>query len=307
MVISYSSKLINTPGPHRLQVPEIPHRPDEDFDIHMEHPWSNKEGGKIAEIQHPNHHHEHSVGDGVKIAVGLAMTTRTTKDLTLDNIAYRLPFLKSLLPSFCKTSSNGYQYHFYTAFDQDDPYLSEEKYLRAVHARFTELVKDLCTKSSNYSLHFVLCSHSKNPTWAQNDAMMEAYLDNMEYFYRVNDDTQMLSPGWSETFISTLGDFNPPNVGVVGPLHKGGNEAIMTYDFVHKRHIDIFGYYYPRVFTDWWADDWMSEVYGADRTIKLPSVRLMHTQEAGQRYKVQWNNHHLVQYQIKDDKDTLAR
>ena len=35
--------------------------------------------------------------------------------------------------------------------------------------------------------------------------------------------------------------FDPPNIGVVGPKHRGGNEGILTYDFVHRIHIDIFG------------------------------------------------------------------
>lgn len=65
--------------------------------------------------------------------------------------------------------------------------------------------------------------------------------------------------------------FNPPNVGVVGPLHKGGNEEILTYDFVHRSHIDVFGYYYPRVFTDWWADNWMSQVRTEIRTRTMSS------------------------------------
>ena len=93
----------------------------------------------------------------------------------------------------------------------------------------------------------------------------------------------------------------------MGPLHKGGNEAILTYDFVHRTHIDIFGYYYPRVFTDWWADDWMSKVYGTQRTLKLPGVRLVHTQENGQRYNARSSKVKYLKDQLEEDTLTLNR
>jgi len=107
--------------------------------------------------------------------------------------------------------------------------------------------------------------------------------------------------------ICVQNNFSPPNVGVVGPLHKGGNEDILTYDFVHRTHIDIFGYYYPRVFTDWWADTWMTKVYGDERTLKLPGVRLVHTLEVGQRYKVRSSKVKHLRDQLEDDAVTLNR
>lgn len=64
--------------------------------------------------------------------------------------------------------------------------------------------------------------------------------------YRVNDDTELTSPGWTEAFIETLARYEPSNVGVVGPMHTGGNEGILTYDFTHKTHITVFGFHYPR-------------------------------------------------------------
>ena len=44
----------------------------------------------------------------------------------------------------------------------------------------------------------------------------------------------MKSTGWTELYISTLMRADPPNVGVVGPKHEGGNHDILTYDFVHR-------------------------------------------------------------------------
>ena len=54
---------------------------------------------------------------------------------------------------------------------------------------------------------------------------------------------------------------DPPNVGVTGPQHRGGNTGILTYDFVHTSHVDVFGFYYPRIFGAWYNDGWITCVY----------------------------------------------
>ena len=118
------------------------------------------------------------------VAIGLAVTAHDDPDLTLENVGYRLPFLRTLLPSFCRTASVGIVYRFYVAFDVHDPSLSSHQYMIAVYRRFQEVVGELCSKSVNVSLHFVQCNHNRNPAWAQNDAMMEAYLDHIQYYYR---------------------------------------------------------------------------------------------------------------------------
>ena len=147
------------------------------------------------------------------------------------------------------------------------------------------------------SIHMVQCDHAGKPTWAQNDAMLEAYLDNVEYHYRVNDDTRFQTPNWTELFVHQLSLFDPPNVGVVGPRHSGGNTGILTYDFVHRTHVDVLGYYYPRAFTDWFGDNWMTKVYTPGRVRKMKEVRIAHTQAIGRRYKV----HHKVQAKLREE------
>ena len=102
----------------------------------------------------------------------------------------------------------------------------------------------------------VHCDHNDKPAWAQNDGMMEAYIDGMEYGYRLNDDTKLASPGWTEKFINVLLTSNPPNVGVVGPGHINNmgqiiRDDILTFDFTSSVHIDIFGFHYPKAFIDW--------------------------------------------------------
>jgi hypothetical protein len=223
------------------------------------------------------------------IAIGCGLTSRVNPHKVklghknVDNTT-AFPIFTQLLPSFCRTASPDFIYHFYFSFDFNDEYFSNQNKL----AEFQNHFDTVKCPHMNISIHFVQCNHSGNPAWAQNDAMMEAYIDNIEYFYRINDDTIMTTKNWTNIFVERLKKFDPPNVGMVGPNHAGGNTGILTYDFVHKTHMNIFGFYYPRIFTDWYADDWITQTYReADgRCEKIISVRLRHTMSGGKRYIV---------------------
>ena len=112
-----------------------------------------------------------------------------------------------------------------------------------------------------------------------------AYDAGAEYIYRVNDDTEMATP-WAAKFVAALGAMN--NIGAVGPKCQQGNTKILTHDFTHRVHMDIFGLeYYPPELSDWWMDDWISLVYGRGRTRQGHDVSVVHhTGKHGQRYTV---------------------
>ncbi len=241
------------------------------------------------------------------VAVGLAITTKGSKPLVSSPVGIKCPFFKSLMPSFCKTASQGYDYRFYLAYDAQDKHLKDNSFRETFLRAFTNYVTDNCTRNSSYSIKLVRCNHTGKPAWAQNDAMIDAYLDDVDYYYRVNDDTVMQTSGWTEKFIHTLVKGRHPGVGVVGPFHYGGNMGILTYDFVHKTHLDIFGFYYPRLFGDWYADKWITHVYKPNMSTKLRSVKLRHTMENGQRYGVRRQVGKHVGSQIKVDNATLQR
>ena len=232
------------------------------------------------------------------IVLGCAVTTRNIPNPTKDVLLVRMPLFQHLIPSFCKTGSAGYSYHFYLSHDHNDPFFSRKNSHQEFEQAFTSTITKLCPKTFNVTLNLVECGHMGHPAWAQNDAMFDAYLDNMPYYYRVNDDSVMETPGWSEAFVGQLAKYSPPNVGVVGPRHRGGNEAILTYDCVHKSHLDIHGYYYPRAFTDWFADDWVTIVYRPDRSTKLQNIHLQHTMSSGTRYSVRKGVDKLVKGQV---------
>lgn len=238
------------------------------------------------------------------IAIGVAITTRKLPKPRLPNL---MPFFHSLLPSFCKTASEGYDYQFFLAYDYNDGCISKCSFRSNLTVTFTNFIKKKCPTSSAYSLRFVKCGYTGKPAWAQNDAIIEAYLSGVEYFYRINDDTIMKTGHWTERFIDTLNKFNPPRIGVVGPKHEGGNLNILTYEFTHRTHVDIHGFYYPRVFTDWYADHWITFTYKPGRSIKLADVHLVHTMERGQRYRNTRKRKQQINDKVEKDKTNVIR
>ena len=240
-----------------------------------------------------------------KVAIGMGITSKgLNKGKSLES---KFVFLGSMMPSFCQTASKGYCYTFYMAFDDNDAYFSNSSNLKAFTDAFSKIRFSLCSHLDVVGVVFVKCSHRGRPAWAQNDAMMTAYMDDNDYYYRINDDTKMTSKGWTETYINRLLNYDPPNVGVVGPNHKGGNVGILTYDFVHHSHIDLLGLYYPREFTDWHADNWITNVYKPGRITKIKNITLLHTMSKGTRYRVHKVARPEVEAIIQREKERILR
>jgi hypothetical protein len=85
----------------------------------------------------------------------------------------------------------------------------------------------------------------------------QAYDAGADYIVRINDDSEFISIGWITISVAALNAYDPPNVGVVGPsvVQCGGNcnNAILTHDMVHRAHFDIFKFYYPDRFDNWYV------------------------------------------------------
>jgi len=244
------------------------------------------------------------------IAIGGGITSNKLTEVQAASVVKKFPLFTMLLPSFCTTIIDEYEeymYHFYLAYDASDQYFSQAHNRKAFHVEFYEVMKRHCLREKVSVLHLLECAYNGRPAWAQNDAMIAAYLDGADYFYRLNDDTVMSTANWLTSFMSVLNSYQPRNVGVVGPTHDTGNLKILTYDFVHRTHIEIFGFYYPRAFTDWFADDWITNVYAPEHVSKLASVTVKHRPLLGQRYFYNPAKSRLLFKQIESDRYTLAR
>ena len=240
---------------------------------------------------------------GKTVAMGTAITTRGIR--SAKDMIKSLPYFNDILPSFCNTASPGYFYVWYMGFDYNDPLLSAPAGREAFSKDFNLVTTKECKGDFKVAVQFVKCSHSGKPAWAQNDALLAGYSDGMEYYYMTNDDTIMTTNNWTELFIEQLGKFNPPNVGLVGPRHSGGNTGILTYHFVHRTHIDIFKFFYPRNFTDWYGDDWATHIYEPNNVKKMTNIRVKHTLGKGTRYKYHPNHKGILKSTLDQTRKQL--
>ena len=49
------------------------------------------------------------------------------------------------------------------------------------------------------------------------------------------------------------------DIGLAGPINN--NSAILTQAFVSRKHMDIFGWFFPEEIINWCCDDWYNHVY----------------------------------------------
>jgi hypothetical protein len=183
-----------------------------------------------------------------------------------------------------------YNYTFYVGYDRGDAFFDNASTMADLHRWFADNVG---LNSSWVHMRTASISNPlQKPGPIMNTLSQEAYQDGCEYMYRINDDTEFLTQ-WTSEFIRALQSFSPPNRGVVGPTCHEGNDAILTHDFVHRGHLDLFGTHYPPELTDWWLDDWISSVYGPQSTLKLKNVVVKH-HVLSTRYDITWKNKELL-------------
>uniref|UniRef100_A0A7S4FBI4 Hexosyltransferase n=1 Tax=Chrysotila carterae TaxID=13221 RepID=A0A7S4FBI4_CHRCT len=182
------------------------------------------------------------------------------------------------------------EFWLYITFDAGDPFFDSterEVEIRAwLAAQIREPLAAMGVVFKSTLLKFENKIHKPGPAF--NFMMAAAYGDGADYLYRVNDDTRFVG-AWAAQAIDALRRMQPPNVGVVGPICEQGNTAILTHDFTHRTHLDIFPSYYPPIFSDWWMDDWITRVY-ANRMRRGP-FRVEHVIEyQGTRYAVDFTH-----------------
>jgi hypothetical protein len=211
------------------------------------------------------------------------------------------PAFSVLFPSFFSTATNsGHTYTFYVGFDKDDPLYDTEKGRAEFRTTFYQMLREHGTAKPGLVMKaFVGTEHA--PSWVICNLMQMAYNDGAEFLFQVNDDSQLVAPGWERAMTHALAT-NPtwPNLGATGPMDrkwgggKFGGNLLLTHAFVHRTHLDIHGRFFPKAFKNWWSDNWVTNVYGAKDTFVGPDgVTLEHQTSVGKsnenedmRYKV---------------------
>lgn len=164
--------------------------------------------------------------------------------------------LKTLEETVTDEEKRNYDVTVYVYYDDDDVFWKEKHKL---------------VKSKSFKITFDSTKRSDRIPW--NEVTKRAYDEGVEYIFRTNDDVQLRSKGWITMAVAKLRNLH--NVGVVGPLTLKGNTNILTLDFTHRTHIDIFGTYYPPEMKNWYVDNFITFVYN-NRLVVLKEWDALH-------------------------------
>lgn len=182
------------------------------------------------------------------------------------------------IKTFIETLTYGHEYVIYVGYDADDAIFSkkeEQNYLRIVERYYKHV-----------SFRFIeLHEPAGYLTKIWNRLFRQAYDEGCDYFFQCGDDIFFRTNGWIQDCIDTLLEHD--NVGLTGPDNLNGR--ILTQSFVSRKHMDIFGKYFPESIINWGCDDWYNWVYEG-YLYKLSGH--ICTNEGGQpRYIINYDEH----------------
>ena len=182
------------------------------------------------------------------------------------------------IKTFMATLTYGHEYVVYIGYDAEDPIFSkveEQDYLRIFERYYTHVT-------------FQFIEMSDPPgylTKMWNHLFRQAYEDGCDYFFQCGDDILFKTNGWIQDCVDTL--LAHDNIGLTGPDNLNGR--ILTQSFVSRKHMEIFGEYFPELIINWGCDDWYNWVYEG-YLYKLTGH--VCTNEGGQpRYLINYDEH----------------
>ena len=158
---------------------------------------------------------------------------------------------KLTLKSFLLTMDRENKYLFYIGIDSDDRIFSKIENQEEI-TRFSRVFKNV--EFIFYTIKDVAKGHV---TKMWNQLFKDAYDKDCDYFYQCGDDMEFKTNGWINSCIEKLKQNN--DIGLAGPINN--NNRILTQAFVSRKHMKIFGWFFPEQIINWCCDDWYNMVY----------------------------------------------
>lgn len=166
-------------------------------------------------------------------------------------------FLKLTIPSFLQTFDKEHQYKFFIGIDKNDNLYD------------TTITKNYISEklnSNNIDVEFIVYENIKKGhlTKMWNILFKKAYDEDFDYFFQGGDDLEFITKGWVNDFINVLKKNN--DIGLTGAdncilRNKNYHNSLLTQSFVSKKHMELFGYYFPEEIINWFCDDWLTSTY----------------------------------------------
>lgn len=158
---------------------------------------------------------------------------------------------KLSIKTFLLTANIEHDYKFYIGIDKNDIIFDNKDNQKIIY--------DLKKIFKNIDYEFIVMNDIKKGhlTKMWNILFQKAYDENFDYFFQCGDDINFKTKGWVNDCIKTLQNNN--NIGLTGPINN--NSRILTQAFVSRKHMEIFGWFFPEEIINWCCDDWYNWVY----------------------------------------------
>lgn len=196
-------------------------------------------------------------------------------------------FYNMTLKTFLLTQNPEHTYHFYIGVDNDDV-LFNSTATKSFLNNFNKIFKNVFF---NFEVFNIKKGHL---TKMWNVLYQNAYIDSCNYFYQCGDDIMFCTKGWVNDSIAILEQHN--DIGLTGPYNN--NPHILTQAFVSRKHMEIFGYFFPENIFNWGCDDWYNYVYKPDYFFPLKNHYC--SNEGGEPRYVIDNNHSFTSNYVEN-------
>ena len=183
----------------------------------------------------------------MKVGVLIPSTSKgrdwdTVKDTYLYNYT---------LKTFVLTYDREHEYVFYIGIDKADRIYD--------NATVKQYLEKMMSLMKNTRIEFIYMDgiEKGHLTVMWNRLFEKAFNDGCDYFFQCGDDIEFETRGWVNECIRVLD--SSKGVGMTGPMNN--NNRILTQSFVSRRHMELFGHYFPAEIINWCCDDWINNVY----------------------------------------------
>ena len=166
--------------------------------------------------------------------------------------------MKYLIPSVMKTISPEHKYTFYYAIDDNDKLYNKIQTKKKLLNKDTYKQFNNSIKNIDIQILSTKNIEKGNVVGYWNMLFKKAYDDGHDYFVQSGDDILYHTKDWLNLCIYHL--ILNIDLGVSTPQDIG-NPNLMTQSVVSRKHMEIFGYYYPPELKSWFCDNWITDIY----------------------------------------------
>tara|TARA_Y100000022_G_C13144001_1_gene326292 strand:- start:24 stop:788 length:765 start_codon:yes stop_codon:yes gene_type:complete len=200
-----------------------------------------------------------------------------------DSYLYRF-----MIPSLLNTIDSNNSYTIYLGIDKQDNLFDNKASCRKI--------KELLNKSSakitlNITKFTDIQKGHLTKMW--NILFQKAYDENNDYFYQCGDDINFKTKNWVNDCINALQQKN--DIGLSGPINNNPN--ILTQGLVSRKHMEIFGWFFPEEIINWCCDDWYNILYSPTYLMPL-KIHYCSNDGGTPRYTINNNNDFSINREV---------